>query len=343
MEDCMTSAAAPWKTGGDAYQQMAGTIFDYWSCWTISAMADLSIADHLADGSLTADEVALREGSGSEATLRLMRAGVAVGLLTEEVDGRFGSTPLLATLRTDDPKSVRPWVQSMMGSYWPWAQFSNALREGNTPSTNAYDGTIFDYLAGHPEEAALFSAAMASITGVWGSAFADAIDTSGVKCAVDVGGANGSLLRHLQRKNPSLQGIIFDRPNTIQHAEAAIREAGLTQRTRVVGGNFFESVPSGDLLLLKFILHDWADADSTTILQRCREALAPEGRIAVVEMVVDKANPYAGLMDMMMFTACTGRERSIEEYDALFEAAGLKRTAVRDTGTPMGVIEAGLA
>jgi O-methyltransferase len=215
MEDRMTSAVAPWKTGGDAYQQMAGTIFDYWSCWTVSAMADLAIADHLAGGSLTADEVAFREGSGPEATLRLMRAGVAVGLLTEEADGRFGSTPLLDTLRTDDPRSLRPWVQSMMGSWLPWQQFSTGIREGNTPSTKAFGGTLFDYLAAHPDEAALFSAAMASFTGVWGSAFADTIDTSEVKCAVDVGGANGSLLRHLQRKNPSLQGIIFDRPNTI--------------------------------------------------------------------------------------------------------------------------------
>jgi len=41
--------------------------------------------------------------------------------------------------------------------------------------------------------------------------------------------------------------------------------------------------------------------------------------------------------------ACTGRERSIEEFDVLFDAAGLKRTAVRDTGTPMSVIEVGLA
>jgi hypothetical protein len=339
----MTSAVASWKTGGDAYNQMVGTIFDYWSCWTVSAMADLSIADHLADGSLTAAEVASREGSGPEATLRLMRAGVAVGLLTEEADGRFGSTPLLATLRTDDPKSLRPWVQSMMGTWLPWPKLATGIREGNTPSTKAFGGTMFDYLAAHPDEAELFSAAGASLTGVWGPAFADAIDTSGVQCAVDVGGANGSLLRHLQRKNPSLQGIIFDRPNTIEHAEAAIKEAGLSQRTRAVGGNFFDSVPSGDLFLLKFILHDWPDSECTTILQRCREAMAPGGRIAVIEMIVDKANPYAALMDIAMFTSNTGRERSIEEYDALFEAAGLKRTAIHDTGTPMAVIQAGLA
>src|SRR5690242_20747069 len=97
MEDRMTSAVALWKTGDGAYSQMAGTLFSYWSCWTVSAIADLSIADHLAAGSLTAAEVASRANSDPDTTLRLMRAGVAVGLLTQETDSRFGSTPLLAT------------------------------------------------------------------------------------------------------------------------------------------------------------------------------------------------------------------------------------------------------
>ncbi len=72
-----------------------------------------------------------------------------------------------------------------------------------------------------------------------------------MKCAVDVGGANGTLLQMLQRKNPSLRGIVFDRRNTIEYAEAAIKQNGLTERTSAVGGNFFESVPEGDLYLLR--------------------------------------------------------------------------------------------
>jgi hypothetical protein len=60
-------------------------------------------------------------------------------------------------------------------------------------------------------------------------------------------------------------------------------------------------------------------------------------------MVVDKANPHAALTDMVMLMACTGKERTIEEFDALFDAAGLRRTAVHRTGTPQTVIELRLA
>ena len=237
LEDYVASPIAPWKTGGDAYHQMVGTLYDYWACWTTCAIADLSIADHLAGESLTAAEVAARAGSAPETTLRLMRAGVAIGLLTEQADGRFGSTPLLDTLRTDDPRSLRPLVLSQMGSWLPWDQLAIGIREGSTRSTKAFGGkTIFDYLAQHPDEAERFSAGMSGMTAVWGPAIADAIDTTGVQCAVDVGGAKGSLLQLLQHKNPALSGIVFDRPNIVEHAEAEIARNGFADRTRTSAG-----------------------------------------------------------------------------------------------------------
>jgi hypothetical protein len=335
---------APWKVG-DAHQQMLGTIFDYWACWTIRTIAELSLADHLADRSLTATEVATMADSPPETTLRLLRAGVSVGLVTEEADGRFSSTPSLTTLRSDDPRSLRALVLSQISGWMPWDHVADGIRSGSTASIGAYGGVgVFDYLAAHPEEAQRFSDGMTSMTAVWGPPIASKIDTTGVRCAIDVGGANGTLLQLLQRDNPSLRGVVFDRPNVVEHAKAAIKSSGLEDRTSAVGGNFFESVPEGDLLLLKFILHDWSDDECITILQRCREAISAGGRIAIVDMIVSNSNPHAALADMAMLMACTGRERSLEEFDVLFAAAGLlKRFAVHATGTPQSVIEVGLA
>ena len=168
----MAAQAAPWKAG-DAYHQMLGTIFDYWACWTISTIAELSIADHLAGGSLTADEVAAREGSGPETTLRLLRAGVSVGLVVEEADGRFTSTPLLETLRSDDPRSLRPLVLSQISGWMPWEHVAGGIKEGSTASTKAFGGMdAFEYMAAHPKQAEQFSGGMTGMTGVWGPAIA---------------------------------------------------------------------------------------------------------------------------------------------------------------------------
>src|SRR6476620_730555 len=182
----MSLNAAPWKSD-DAYEQMVGTLFNYWACWTVYAVAHLSIADHLAAGNLTAAEVARREGSAPHTTLRLMRAGAAVGLLTEDANERFGSTPLLETLRSDDPRSLRPFVLSQMASWLPWDRFVASIRDGVTRSTEAFGGSPFDFLAAHPEEAERFSAAMAGVPALWGPAIAKVIDTRGVRGAIDDG------------------------------------------------------------------------------------------------------------------------------------------------------------
>jgi O-methyltransferase domain len=180
---------------------------------------------------------------------------------------------------------------------------------------------------------------MSSVTAQWALDVTALIDTTHVSLAVDVGGANGALLGLLQQANPLLRGVIFDRP----HVVAEIAGSLISERTTVAGGDFFESVPAGDLYLLKFILHDWDDDSAVTILRRCREAMKPGGRIAIIEMIVgDLTDPgqQATLMDLGMFALLNGRERSLPEYDALLEAAGLRRTVVRPTSGPQSVIEA---
>jgi hypothetical protein len=104
----MTEQALPPQVG-DVYQQMTAMITSHWVSQAVRAVADLSLADHLAAARLTAAEVAEREGSAPTTPFRLMRACVAIGLLTADANGRFGSTPLLQTLRTDTPVRCVTW------------------------------------------------------------------------------------------------------------------------------------------------------------------------------------------------------------------------------------------
>jgi O-methyltransferase domain len=101
-------------------------------------------------------------------------------------------------------------------------------------------------------------------------------------------------------------------------------------------------VPAGDLYLLKFILHDWDDESCVKILRKCREAMAPGGRIAILEFVVgaDGDAGLTALMDLNMLAVVNGRERSLPEFDALLHRAGLRRSAVLTTNSPQSLIEA---
>jgi SAM-dependent methyltransferase len=328
----------------DAHPRMFDMLFGFTVSQIVRVAVELSLAEHLADGPLTADEVAGREGSAPDTTFRLMRGCVAIGLLTVDPDGRFRETPLLNTLHRNTPRSMRDLALTVTNrAYWlPWTTFGASVRLGHSQAHDALGMDFFDYLERNPAMAREFTDGMTAITVLWALELADTIDTTDVRRAVDVGGADGALLARLQEANPALHGIVFDRPNIAEAAKQAVAQSAYAARTEVVGGDFFQSVPAGDLYLLKFILHDWDDESCVRILSSCRRAMAPDGRVAIVEIVVgDDGDPgLAALMDLGMLAVFKGRERSLPEFDRLLERAGLRRTAVRTMGSPQSVIEA---
>ena len=121
------------------------------------------------------------------------------------------------------------------------------------------------------------------------------------------------------------------------------RPLGLAERSRAVGGDFFAYVPEADIYLLKHILHDWNDGEGVRILERCRQAMRPGGRVIVIEMLLGEMGEpgIAALMDLNMMVLLTGRERTLAEFSGLLKEASLrfsKRTPIRPS--PMAVIEA---
>jgi len=121
-------------------------------------------------------------------------------------------------------------------------------------------------------------------------------------------------------------------------------DAGLSARCEVMCGDFFRSVPAGcDAYILKHVLHDWDDARCETILSRCRDAMAPGGRVLVVEMVVPPPGvpSFARLIDLEMLTiSSNGRERTEREFADLFAKAGLSLARRVAMQSPYSGVEA---
>ncbi|MCZ4602675.1 methyltransferase [Streptomyces sp. Lzd4kr] len=327
-----------------AFEQMSAMVTSHWIPQVVRAAIDLSLPEHLAEASCTADEVAEKEGSAPGTTFRLMRACVVLGLLTADDECRFTGTELLSTLRRDVPGSLRglALATTLPGQWLAWSAFTASVRAGTTQVAEVLGADFFDYLEQHPTEARDFAEGLTSTTALWTFAAANVIDTADVKVVADVGGANGSLLHLLLEANPLPRGIVFDRPNVVDGAVADTKKKGLSDRVEVMGGDFFVSVPRADLYLLKMILHDWDDARCVTILKNVRAAMASGARVAIIEMLVGEASAPgpAAMMDMNMLAVVPGQERSLSEYDALLSAAGLQRTGVTPTGLGQSVIEA---
>jgi hypothetical protein len=205
---------------------------------------------------------------------------------------------------------------------------------------------LFGYLAGDPEDAAVFDAAMESVSSNFLVSVLDAYDVARFRTIVDVGGGTGTFLAAALSASPHSRAILFDTPQVLRGAPPVLEAAGVADRCELVPGDFFVSVPSGgDLYVLSNIIHDWDDEAAVRILRRCRAAMTASSRLLLVELVLpdDLAPSPAKLYDLEMLALTpNGRHRTGDEYRALAEKADLKVTNVAPAslGSPASFVEA---
>ena len=331
-------------TDGSPNQQLDRMITGYWVSQAIYAASKFGIADHLNDGSKSIDELATLTSTNADALYRLLRALASVGIFSETESRQFCLTPLAQPLRADVPGSKRA-LSLMSGDeqFRAWSEIEYSVRTGNIAFDKVFGKPIFDYLGQNPDKAQIFDAAMVGIHGRESNAILNAYDFSGAKVLADIGGGNGSQITGVLQNHPSMQGILFDLPHVVQRAKERIESEGLSDRCELVGGSFFESVPSGaDIYMMRHIIHDWHEDKALTILRNCHDAMSPSSKLLVVESVIPPGNePFGGkFLDLVMLLIPGGKERTKEEYRDLFAKAGFRLTQVVPTETEVSIIEA---
>jgi hypothetical protein len=336
----MTTAAE--ATDKD-FERMMQMLTGFFVTQIAGAVATYSIADHLAKGPATAEQISTIEGIDPSSTYRLLRACASLGLVTS--DGlKFSATPLLGTLRANAPGSLHSLAiaWSAPGHWLPWGRFLDSVRTGESRTVPALGAKIWDYYAQNPEEGATFTHAMHGFTSGIAEEVARVVDASTAKLAVDIGGASGTLVHSLLVANSQLHGIVLDLPDVVPSATAAAAALGLAERSRALAGDFFTAVPEADIYLLKHVLHDWNDEEAVRILRRCRQAMRRGGRVIVIEMLLEATGEpgIAPLMDLNMMVMLTGRERTLAEFSGLLKDAGLRFSKSTPIRPPIAGIEA---
>ena len=144
------------------------------------------------------------------------------------------------------------------------------------------------------------------------------------------------------RSIPTLHGIVFDLPEVVSGATPRIQELGLASRCEIAGGDFFKAVPAADSYVMKHIIHDWDDAHALQILKNCVAAMRGNGKVILFESVIAAGNQadLGKWIDIEMLVALPGRERSEQEFAALFSQAGLRLSRVIPTESPLQIVEA---
>jgi hypothetical protein len=312
---------------------------------TVCVAARLGIADALASGPKSADELAGPMQLDAPSLHRLMRALANLGILTEQSAQRFALTSVGEALRTGAPGAARSSLM-VFGSSWQrasWDQMEYSVRTGKPGFDKAHGMPFFEYLAHHPEAASLFSETMVGLHNQEPPAVAAAYEFSAFKIIVDVGGATGNMLAAVLEHHAQPHGILFDRPHVVKEAPALLSARGVSDRVTISPGDFFTSVPSGaDAYILSHIIHDWTEEQCLQILGNVRQAMNPASRLLIVEMVLPPGDaPHPGkMLDMVMLVLQGGRERTESEYASLLKDAGFQLTRVVPTKSAVSVVEA---
>ena len=323
--------------------QMMRLINGYQVSQALHVVATLGVADLLREGPRSSNDLAKAVQADQDALYRLLRALAAVGVFHEDTDRVFSLTDLGACLRSDAPHPVGPWA-AFIGRpyYWQvWSHLTHSVKTGEFAFPVVHGVSNWKYREGHPEESAIFDAAMTAITRGTTEAVIAAYDFSPFARIVDVGGGQGLLLGSVLAAYPHLHGVLFDQPHVVSHADKLLKGTGVGDRCEISGGDFFKSAPAGDLHILKSVLHDWADEQALAIMRSCRAAVTSGGRVLVIDRIIGEPNlaPSEKFLDLNMLVAAGGRERTHKEFVNLFAAAGYELTRVLHTGTQLHLIE----
>jgi hypothetical protein len=305
----------------------------------------LGVADLMAAGPRSTSDLAAATGTNEDALYRTLRALAMVGLF-QEVDGRrFALTPASDLLRQDRRAlySMALWITSPF-HFRVYANMLDAVRTGTPASEKTIGMPMFEYLSRDTELSEIFNNAMTAFSETVAPAVLEVYDFSDVGVLVDVAGGHGGILTSILHKYPKMRGILMDIDHVVAGARPKISGMNLQDRCEAVAGDFFKAVPSGgDAYIMKHIIHDWDDERASVILKNIRAALAgnPQGKLILLEAVIQPGSgpDLMKLMDLEMLMMPGGRERTADEFRALFARSGFEMTRIVKTQSLLNVIE----
>lgn len=326
-----------------AVDQLREQITGYQRTQVLYVAARLGLADCLTSGPMDADALASRTGAHPGALYRLLRALEVIDVVRETEPGTFALTASGEHLRSGAPSGLRDDVLMNVELSWAqWERLEDTIRTG-LPTTEQVRGTtFFEHLHRSEEQTQLFNRVMQNMVGAMAQAVVDAYDFTPFRRIVDVGGGNGQLLSVILQAAPDAQGVLYDLSATAAEARAFMDSRGLGGRCECVGGDFFESVPGGDLIILSGVVGDWNDEQCVQIYTNCRRAIEPHGKLLLLERVVvpEEPPPPTAFLDLHMLVLLGGKGRTAAEFANTLSPAAFELTRVIPTRSERSIVEA---
>lgn len=283
---------------------------------------ELGAFDALSAEPHSASELATKLGADQDALDRILRAGVAQGLITR-ADGRYANTELAERVLVRGREGyLGNWLRQMARWMKLWVHLTDAAYKG---------GPVADpqrHLGADADATRDFIAAMDDYARLRGREIVDHLDLSGVRSLLDVGGGPGTYSILFTQRWPELRATIFDLPAVTEIARENAAKAGVPERIDLASGNYHEDDFGGpyDVVFISDTLHQEDAATCQMILDKAFTALRQGGRLVVQAMFLadDRHGPRWPLMHSLILLLAYGggRAYTVAETIEMAETSG---------------------
>ena len=282
----------------------------FWASKVLLTAVEFDLFSTLAGGPMTAAELGEKVGIHPRGRYDFFDALVALGFLEREGDGaagRYRNTAESGAFLDRKGRAYIGGLPEMLNSrlFGFWNNLGTALRTGQPQSEVKLHGKpLFEEIYSNSARLGVFLEAMTGIQAQNFRLLAEKFDFTRYRTVTDAGGALALLSRLVAARHPHLTFTSFDLPPVLPHARQQVEAAGMSERIRVVAGDFFvDPLPQADVVTMGNILHDWNLEKKKILIRKAFDALPAGGALIAVENVIDDArreNAFGLLMSLNM-------------------------------------------
>jgi len=290
------------------------------TCVLIAA-AELDVFTALHNHPAEAPDLAGRLNADPRATGVMLDALAAMGLLRKSGARYEVPEEVADTLVEGGPHCMLGMVRHQGNCLRRWSQLAKVVKTGKPVEREVS-------VRGAEEDRISFIRAMDEISSPVAAGLIESLGSLKFKHLLDLGGASGTWTIPFLRRNPDARATIFDLPDAIPMAAYRMRRAGLTDRVRLVEGNFYtDELPAGaDLAWVSAIVHQNSREENRDMFRKIFAALIPGGRVLIRDFVMDESRtaPAGGAFFAVNMLVATsgGGTFTFSELDADLKAAG---------------------